>query len=151
VDYSFKINAPAVVSEIIDGEAVIMNLRSGHYFSTQNSGSVVWGWIEEGRTYASLLEALPAHFEGDPAAMREGVDRFIEELLRHELIVRATPNGAQPVSPLGPPVARQAFTPPVLNVFSDMQDLLLLDPIHDVDEGGWPMPKSQATAPPDEG
>ena len=31
---------------------------------------------------------------------------------------------------------------PVLNKYSDMQDLLLLDPIHDVDEeAGWPTNK----------
>ena len=30
-----------------------------------------------------------------------------------------------------------------LAVYEDMQDLLLLDPIHDVDETGWPARKSQ--------
>src|SRR5713226_281677 len=30
----FEVNSPAVVSEIIDCEAVIMNLRSGNYYST---------------------------------------------------------------------------------------------------------------------
>jgi len=34
------------------------------------------------------------------------------------------------------------FRAPVLNVYADMKDLLLLDPIHDVDEVGWPTPKS---------
>ena len=38
-------------------------------------------------------------------------------------------------------VAGVAYTEPSLSVFSDMQDLLLLDPIHDVSEAGWPMPK----------
>ena len=30
------------------------------------------------------------------------------------------------------------WTPPSIAVFSDMQDLFELDPIHDVDEAGWP-------------
>ena len=30
------------------------------------------------------------------------------------------------------------WSPPSIAVFSDMQDLFLLDPIHDVDEAGWP-------------
>ena len=38
----FEVNSPAVVSEVIDGEAVIMNLKSGNYFSIQNSGAVIW-------------------------------------------------------------------------------------------------------------
>jgi hypothetical protein len=28
----------------------------------------------------------------------------------------------------------------LLNKYSDMQELLLLDPIHDVDDAGWPKP-----------
>ncbi len=34
---------------------------------------------------------------------------------------------------------RPAFEAPVLESYSDMQDLLLLDPIHDVDDAGWPV------------
>ena len=30
------------------------------------------------------------------------------------------------------------FVPPMLARFNNMSDLLLLDPIHDVDEQGWP-------------
>jgi hypothetical protein len=33
------------------------------------------------------------------------------------------------------------FEPPILRTFEDMQDLLLLDPIHEVDEMGWPNAK----------
>jgi len=34
----YVVNAPAVVSEIIDGEAVIMNLKSGNYYSSDKCG-----------------------------------------------------------------------------------------------------------------
>ena len=37
---------------------------------------------------------------------------------------------------------RQPYSPPVLNSYTDMEELLLLDPIHDVDQAGWPMPKA---------
>jgi len=33
---------------------------------------------------------------------------------------------------------RPPFTKPELHKFTDMQDLLLFDPIHEVDESGWP-------------
>ena len=32
----------------------------------------------------------------------------------------------------------QQYAAPKLATYSDLQDLLLLDPIHDVDETGWP-------------
>ena len=34
--------------------------------------------------------------------------------------------------------ARAPFDVPVLIAYTDMQDLLLADPIHDYDETGWP-------------
>ena len=35
------------------------------------------------------------------------------------------------------------FEAPVLYTYTDMAELLLLDPIHDVDETGWPKPASE--------
>jgi hypothetical protein len=34
----------------------------------------------------------------------------------------------------------------MLEVFTDMEDLLLLDPIHDVGDAGWPMPQTPPPA-----
>jgi hypothetical protein len=35
---------------------------------------------------------------------------------------------------------KPSFNLPLLHKYSDMQELLLLDPIHDVDDAGWPKP-----------
>jgi hypothetical protein len=43
-------------------------------------------------------------------------------------------------------LAAEPFEPPVLEQYTDMQDLLLLDPIHEVDEQGWPMTQEQQEA-----
>ena len=36
------------------------------------------------------------------------------------------------------PLSPMAFEKPVIEKFSDMQEMLLLDPIHEVSEMGWP-------------
>ena len=36
---------------------------------------------------------------------------------------------------------RPAFVAPALTRYTDVKDLLVLDPVHDVDEMGWPTPK----------
>ena len=38
---------------------------------------------------------------------------------------------------------KPSFNAPALQKYSDMQELLLLDPIHDVDEAGWPKPNPE--------
>ena len=44
-----------------------------------------------------------------------------------------------------PPTLPGTFVAPRLETFTDMQHLILLDPVHEVDEGqGWPIPRSDA-------
>jgi hypothetical protein len=38
-----------------------------------------------------------------------------------------------------------AYISPVIETFSDMQEILLLDPVHDVDKAGWPISKNSET------
>lgn len=132
-----QINAPAVVSEVIDGEAVIMNLLSGHYFSAQGVGAAVWTRVEAGWTAAEIVAELSRTYGA--AHVATPVADFIAALQEHGLVVeRVSPTPDPTVSVEYPP----SWSAPTLGVFTDMEDLLLLDPIHDVGEAGWPMPKA---------
>ncbi len=144
MDQRYDINQPAVASEVINGEAIMMHHASGDYFSANGIGAVVWQWIGETRSHDQIVRALEARFPQSPGAIRGAVDAFLADLLTHELIRPIEPgDGPAPGAP-----SQQAdspageFSPPVLNVYSDMRDVLLLDPIHEVEEAsGWPMPK----------
>lgn len=141
----FEINTPTVVSEIIDGEAVIINLKSGNYYSTEEVGSLLWSGIEQRKTYRQLVDLLTSVFETLPDDLAAAIDPFIDELITHELIREAPLESAGALSDqvVLPQVnGTREFRTPVLNSYADMKDLLLLDPIHDVDEVGWPTPKS---------
>ncbi len=138
----FRVNAPAVASEIIDGEAVIMNLRTGAYFSTRGSGSLLWNWIEQGIPEDVLASALRRSYADADGEVDRTLAVFLTQLLEHELIREIPLQGPIPAPEPEIPVTGARFAPPVLEVFTDMQDLLLLDPIHDVsEEEGWPAPK----------
>ena len=66
---------------------------------------------------------------------------IVDELSRHELIVRrraANGNAAAPSPPASNGGSASADVEPQLSSYTDMQELLLLDPIHEVDESGWP-------------
>jgi hypothetical protein len=132
----YQVVAPSVVSEIIDGEAVIMDLRSGHYYSARGCGATIWGCIELGRGDRQIIEHVVAHYAVDATQAASAVAAFIASLLEHDLVRAAAPG--HPTDPDEAPASREKFTAPTLEVYTDMQDLLLLDPIHDVDEAGWP-------------
>ena len=148
MERAFRVNTPAVASEVIDGEAVIMNLQSGMYFSTRGIGGLVWTWLERGLSDVTIAAAV-AQAHGAPVdQVTQAIAGFIAELEAQDLI-RPRSAAANPLGQFDDLAQVGPFVPPVLEVFNDMQDLLLLDPIHDVDEQvGWPSPKPQeGTAP----
>jgi len=58
----FRVCAPSVVSEVIDGEAVIMDLRTGYYYSARDTGALAWTWIEQGCSERAIAGRIAARF-----------------------------------------------------------------------------------------
>jgi hypothetical protein len=131
-------NTPALTSETFDDEVVIVNFGSGKYHSLQGSGRRIWEWLGSGPTLDAVVDRGIASFEGDPGSIGQSIRAFIEMLTQEGLVV-PVPDGAPEGVPSGEPSPREPFAAPALNTFSDMQELLLLDPIHEVDEAGWPV------------
>ena len=139
---SYRINPANVSAENIDGEVIIVNLASGTYYSTLDLGVCLWSRITAGHSIGAILDELRAAYPGEYAAIESTVHDFIAHLERENLIERsdgmpaASDNAVEVVLPA-------QFTAPVLNCYSDMQDMLLLDPVHDVADVGWPVAKPE--------
>jgi hypothetical protein len=144
MDRLYCIESPAVVSDIIDGEAIMLHRLSGDYFSTSGVGGLIWQWIGEGRSRDRMLELLNARFAAGPKEIAEAVDVFLADLMTHKLVRETREDGEQAASASIEPGSGlgAAFAPPVLHVYSQIRKLLLLDPIHEVAEDvGWPEAK----------
>lgn len=141
----FRVNDKQVVHEIFDGEVLVINLETGTYYSLLGSAARIWTGLVGGASIASMTQALGAVYEGDPAVIEAAVVEFVSKLAQQSLLVpdeMPAPQVAVEIGGIGGPKA--PFAAPTLDVFTDMQDLLLLDPIHDVEEAGWPVVKPQA-------
>lgn len=128
----YEVNKPEVVDESVDGEALIVHLGTGAYFSARGPADVAWQLFAGGATVTEVVSAL-AGTSVDAEAVA-GVAGFLSELVTEDLLrARLSPPGSAAVSWHAP------FAVPTLEKFTDMEDLLLLDPIHDVDDAtGWP-------------
>lgn len=144
---TFRINTPTVVSEAFDDEIVVIHLECGTYYSLAQSGAAIWKLLQQGVALSEISSQLGAAYRVSPDEVADTVSPFIKELTQEQLIV---PTGASPQSTngvlhtnLAHPVdsVSSPFPPPILHKFTDMQDLLLLDPIHEVDSRGWPTRK----------
>ncbi len=144
---SFRINAPRVVHQIIDGEAIIIDFDSGAYYSTDNTGALIWEQVDSGVPFDEIVRLLEQRYNGDRPEIESAVIHFLAELQHELLISPAAPDEFPRNTNLSfervaqSTAARPPFEAPVLHKYTDMEDLLLLDPIHDVDEQGWPIRK----------
>jgi Coenzyme PQQ synthesis protein D (PqqD) len=137
---SFQVNRPQVISQTIEGEVVVINLQTGSYYSLTGAAASIWSAIEHGAAAAQIMDTLAAHFTDCESGLKGVVDSFLNELNGESLIVPVE-NGRQTANGVlnGAQIKREKFVRPALKKFTDMQELLLLDPIHEVDAAGWPL------------
>jgi hypothetical protein len=120
-------------------EFVIVNLFSGNYYSIDAIGAEIWAMVQKGASTAEIITHLSRESDGDIAIIEEAVMSFMREIISENLIVTDAVESSQSpaLDNAGSRVHKQ-FTAPVLHKYTDMQELLLVDPIHEVDETGWP-------------
>ena len=141
MDRHYAIDSRIVVWDILDGEAVMLHRESGDYFSAEGTGCLIWQWIAEGRGRDRILDGLAARYDAGRERLAGALDAFLAELLHNRLVEDSGSADEAAAADEAPSGGRAPFAPPALNVYSDIRNLLMLDPIHDVDDRGWPEPK----------
>jgi hypothetical protein len=132
-DTRFSINTARFAHETVDGEVIIIDMDEGNYFSLRNSAALTWGLLDHNMSLGEVESALAA--AAGTRDVGEPVRAFVQRLLDEHIL---TPRMGAVEHPGTITVPTFAFIPPVLEKYTEMQDLLTLDPIHDVDESGWP-------------
>lgn len=112
-----------VVAEKFDSEIILIDIAKGLYFSLRGSAVPLWDALAVPRKWCALLDMFGA--DAQPAA----VLGMLEE---YGLIV-------QTVDDPDPQALAVYATTPIVEVFSDLSELITIDPVHEVDAAtGWP-------------
>lgn len=131
-----QINEQKVVSETVGQEAIAIDLETGTYYSFNDSASFLWDKLSQQVGMKNTIEAFVSRYEGDREDLEKAVRAFFDELSRLRLVI---PAGEFDNEPLREEAAeKKPFVPPKFETYYDMQEMLLADPIHDVDDTGWP-------------
>lgn len=135
----FRINAPDVINETIENEAIILHLGTGRYYSARGCGAQAWSWLSEAVPVSRVVQLLASTYDADRQLIETELDKFIGDLQAEGLLVETTDAAPGPAVPENANGSRLPFEPPVIECYTDLQDLLLLDPVHEVDASqGWP-------------
>lgn len=138
----YKLNEEKMFYDIADGQAVVINYVTGMYYGTTMLGSVVLDRLVKGNAPVEIAGAVK-ELPGCPEDFDAELDRFIGRLKETEILVpgETVPGGGAPIEAKA---AEEGFAL-TLDEFAEVQDLILADPIHDVDvEQGWPIFREEA-------
>jgi hypothetical protein len=131
-----RANEPLVVHDAFDGEVMAVRNDTGTYYSMPGSAAVAWQALASGLDVDATASTLALVYGADADAIVPDVKAFVDQLLQEQLLAEGEPAEAAPAPAATP--GSEVYEPPVLQAFTDMQDLLLFDPIHEVEPGGWP-------------
>lgn len=136
-DAVYRVNAPAVVSEAIDDEVIIIDLESGTYYTLGGSGPIAWEALEVGAALGELVAYVAARCaDADEAKVALTIEEFLANVLEEGLV--APVEGGEREALIEQGAGSATFEPPVLERYIDMQALIQLDPVLEVDEQGYP-------------
>ncbi len=141
-------NQPTVISETFDDEVVAVNLSTGSYYTLENEAAFIWTLLAQGCTEIELLKQVELRYEASHPEIERTVRPFLAELQLEGLVTADIRDGgetatAQLTARPNPVADRPTFSIPILHKYTDMEELLLIDPIHEVDDMGWPSAHSR--------
>ena len=121
-------NENEVAAKVMDGEAILINLSNGIYYSMDKVGGLIWEMIEGKHSLETIVEVISRRYEVSSEQARTDVERLADELVQEGLVKAAEEEAPGGGSPSREFEQKLAYESPRLNIYRDMGDLLALDP-----------------------
>jgi hypothetical protein len=124
-----------VITDDMDGEIIILNTESGKYFSTEKTGAIIWEMFSNGYTIDEVINALSNLFSSQEEEIKKDINVFLSQVITEGLLKVSEiekPNTSIELSHFN------EYKTPKMIAYSDMEKLLLMDPVHEVENMGWP-------------
>ena len=135
--YSF--NDKEMFYDVADGLGIVVNITTGIYYSLNNAGTAVFEQLKAGADPKAISGEL-SKLQLCPADIEQRVLTFADSLVQKGILIEDSTPGNEP-SPFDSQSFSDGFDLAV-DEFHEVQDLIMADPIHDVDPNyGWPAMK----------
>lgn len=139
--------SPMVTHEELDGDVIAIHLETGMYYTFDGVAADCWQGLAAGVSIDDIATAISQRFDIESQSALADVRSFVAALATEGLVVddiapssdgAARPSDAFEIRSGGD----RGYVAPVVQRYDDLEDLLLLDPIHEVDDAGWPVART---------
>jgi hypothetical protein len=131
---------PLLISQQFDSEVVLANYQNGVYYNLDGSAAQVWLGLKANRTVEEIGSAVATATAGDVPSITQQVQAFVDSMLAEGLIAEGVADARSEASiEAWAPVLSGTFVAPEFQRFDNLRELLLMDPVHDAGDEGWPL------------
>lgn len=78
--------SPDVIFQDLDGETVLLEMKSGHYFGLDEVSTRIWQLLTSGRSLHAVLTQLMDEYDVEEQQCRQDISAFLLELEKKHLI-----------------------------------------------------------------
>jgi hypothetical protein len=125
-----------VVLERLGNEIVIISFNSGRYYSAKGLATDILLLIEN-KVPAAKWEMKLNNYYSSEVLGKKKIRKFLETLIENNLCIGIEElkesNYELPID-----LQREQFDEPIIKIYDDLQDIIMVDPIHDTSLEGWP-------------
>lgn len=76
--------------QLVDNEAIILNLESGDYFSLNNTGTDIFLSIVKNRPLTSLISELKETYGKSEEELKKDITALLQDLIKNNIIRKAS-------------------------------------------------------------
>jgi len=143
----------SLVDEDFAPDWVIVDLNNGQYYCLNESAGFIWVTLKSGAmSLEQIYHELSHRFMLDASTARAEIESFVLLMEKADLLVvdREATIGKLPTETSAPKTAQAPWVIPSFTSYKELEDLILIDPIHEVnDQTGWPHQDAGTGKPPE--
>lgn len=80
-----KIN-PDVIFKKVDGESILLHMKTGVYFGLDEVGTEIWALLETGKSFDEIVKHLTAIFSVDQKVIEADLAQFLSDLKNKSIL-----------------------------------------------------------------
>ncbi len=122
----YKPNDAEVASKVMDGEAILINLSNGTYYSMDKTASVIWSLISLQYNIDEIVNKVCEIYNVKPEDIKDDIEDLFNDLINEKIIIDS--NDGKGTGDYNSAAENMEYEKPKLNIYNDMKDLLALDP-----------------------
>jgi hypothetical protein len=142
-------NDASVIFERFGEEVVAIHLGTGRYYSLPGVAGDAFVLLAGTATVEELSEALAAKYDASANAIAADLSGFLSDLADQSLIAEERQARVHSIDVAGLAVEpRLPYTAPAVHAHRDLENLFLVDPVHETGDAGWPHVKKRTEIAP---